>query len=156
MTSNATKQRQERNTRSREAGAAQAGAKRMASNLGRPTRIQAGQIESILGPINTAKLAFRMGTAGTRCYHDMAAGLTVAYFSASRVQRHRHLMPDIKAGLDALTAVFERVTDHEWETYFCTADEIAAIELAADIYAGILHAVSWPFLKKAISAALPK
>ena len=156
MTSNATKSRQERNTRAQQVGVAQAGAKRMASNLGRPTRIQAGQIESILGPINTAKLAFRMGTAGTRCYHDMAAGLTVAYFTASRVARHRHLVPDIKAGLDAMTAIFERVDDHEWETYFAEPDEIAAIELAADIYEGILHCVSWPFLKKAISDALPK
>jgi len=157
MTSNAVKTRQERNTRAQQAGAERAWAERMASNLGRPTRIQAGQIQAILGPINTALLAFRMGTAGTRPYHDLAAGLSVAYYAASRVARHRHLMPDIKAGLDALTSVFERChAEDDSELYLATDEEMERLELAAEIYGAILHSVSWAFLRRAIEDAMPR
>lgn len=162
--SNATRTRQERNARAQQAGAAQAGAKRIAANLGQRNRITAEQMQSILGPIRTALLAFRMGTAGTRCYHDMAAGLSVAYWTASKVQRHRDLLPDIKAGLDALTAIFDR--GHEGcsddtvygfeDLYIATDEEFERIELAARIYEAILQATTWPFLKRAINDALPK
>jgi len=158
MSSNATKARQERNERAQQAGAAQAGAKRIAANLGQRNRITGEQMQSILGPIRTALLAFRMGTAGTRCYHDMAAGLSVAYWAASKVQRHRELLPDIKAGLDALTAVFDRCAyqgDDE-DLYVATDEEFERIELAARIYEAILQVTTWPFLKRAISDAMPK
>lgn len=156
MTRNATKHRQERMIRAREAGAAQAGAKRMASNLSQRNRISGEQMQCILGPVRTALIAFRMDTAGTIQYHDCAAALSVAYYVASRIERHRHLMPVIKEGLDALTEIFDRVDDHEWQTYFCTDDELARIDTAADVYEALLLVVTWPFLKRAISDAMPK
>lgn len=156
MISNATKHRQRKNAMAQQAGVAQAGAKRMAANLGRPTRIHADQITAILAPVRTALLAFRMDTAGTRAYHDCAAALSVAYYAAGRIARHRHAQPTIKDGLDALSDVFSRVGDHDWETYFCTPEEIDRIEAAVDVYVALLATTSWPFLKKAISDALPK
>lgn len=158
MTRNATKARQERNVIAQQAGVAQAGAKRIAANLGQRNRITAEQMQSILGPIRTALLAFRMGTAGTRSYHDCAAGLSVAYFTASRVQRHRELLPEIKAGLDALTSIFDRCAyqGDEEDLYVATDEEFERIELAARIYEAILRATTWPFLKRAISDAMPK
>ena len=102
-------------------------------------------------------LAFRMGTAGTRCYHDMAAGLSVAYWTASRVQRHRELMPTIKDGLDALTAVFERChADDDDELYLATDEEMERIELAAKVYESLLMVTSWAFVSRAIGDAMPK
>lgn len=157
MTSNAMRTRQERHTKAQQYGAAQAGAKRMASNLGQRNRISAEHMQSILGPIRTALLAFRMGTAGTRQYHDLAAGLSVAYFTASRVQRHRELMPTIKDGLDALTAVFERChADDDDELYLATDEEMERIELAAKVYESLLMVTSWAFVSRAIGDAMPK
>lgn len=156
MTSNATKARQERQINAREAGIVQAGAKRIAANMRQRNRISAEQMQSILGPVRTALLAFRMDTAGTRAYHDLAAAFSVAYYVGGRIERHRHLQPVIKEGLDALTDIFDRVDDHEWQTYFCTDDELARIDLTADIYEKLLLTVTWPFLTKAIKDAMPK
>lgn len=146
--------RQRKQAAARAAGQSQATAKRLSANLAsRPTRTTASQIQHLMSPLTTALIAFRMGTAGDVAYHDLAAALTVAYCIATRVERHRHTLPHIDAALGALRAVFERAAGAE--TYTGTDEEIAVIELAVEVYRGLLHVTPWAFLRRAISDALP-
>lgn len=146
--------RQESQIKARAEGQLAAQSRRLQSNLSsRPNRVTGDQIQHLMAPLTTALLAFRLDTAGTTHYHDLAAGLTVAFYTASRVQRHQHTLPYLQAGLDALTAVFMRADGTD--NYRAEPIEIEAIELAVDVYRGILHVTSWAFLRRAISDAMP-
>lgn len=151
---NRSQRRAERNIQARLDGDRKATEKRLGASLrANSTRITAAQISAILAPIQTALIAFRMGTAGTIHYHDLAAGLSVCFFTAQRVARHRHLLPDIQAALDAMNAVFQRTAGTD--EYRATPDELRAVELASDVYRGVLTATSWSYVRKAISDAMP-
>lgn len=151
---NRSQRRAERNIAARITGDRQATEKRLSASLrSAPNRISAQHIQSILAPIQTALIAFRFGTANTRHYHDLAAGLSVAFFTAQRVARHRPLLPDIQAGLNALTAIFERAAGTD--EYRAAPEEMRAVDLAADVYRGVLTATSWAFVRRAISDAMP-
>lgn len=146
--------RQRRQAAARAEGTATATAKRLSANLAsRPNRVTAEQISHLMSPLTTALIAFRLGAAGDVPYHDLAAALTVAYCIATRVERHRHTLPHIDAALGVLRAVFERANGAD--TYAAEAPEIEAIDLAVDVYRGLLHATPWSFLRRAISDAMP-
>lgn len=146
--------RQESQIKARAEGQLAAQSRRLQSNLSsRPNRVTGDQIQHLMAPLTTALLAFRMDTAGTTHYHDLAAGLTVAFYTASRVQRHQHTLPYLQAGLDALTAVFTRAQGTD--NYQAVPAETDAVETAVEVYRSLLHVTSWSFLRRAISDAMP-
>lgn len=117
-----------------------------------PNRLSSEQIRQFHDPTMTALIAFRMGRADSDHYHEILAKTLVAHEIAKSVQRHKHLIPDIKAALDALDAVAKRtIHDAYWTA---TDEEMQAIETGAEITRALMCATHGPAIRRAMGRVL--
>lgn len=102
-------------------------------------RVPARAQSKITGPLTTALVAFRMGRGRAEHYGELAFAMVLAWEIVHSVERHRHLIPDMKPAMDAINAIFERkrqrtVADAPWAAM---PAEIDAIELAVEVYSSL-------------------
>lgn len=114
-----------------------------------PNRFGGRVHADLMAPSTAALIAFRLGTADSQHYHDLAVSLSVAYRMAEAVPRHRHLLEHLRLALNALNAVFERRPDSD-APWSATPAEIDEIENGTKIYASLLVTTPGNVLVRAI------
>lgn len=114
-----------------------------------PTKFDKRTITDLISPSTTALIAFRLGTADTQHYHDLAVSQSIAYRIAEAVPRHRPALPDIQKSLDALNAIFGRRQGPEGP-WFAEPDEITHIENGTRIYEALLLTTPGEVVARAI------
>lgn len=117
-----------------------------------PNRLTKKQIDYLMAPIRTAIIAFRLGRADSDHYHNLAAQIMIAHRIAELVQRHRHVLLELKAGMSALDSMFDRWKQRTIQDAFIsgTGEEIDALDVAAEIYAALLKTTPYKTVRRAI------
>ncbi|CAH1654986.1 hypothetical protein CHELA1G11_10872 [Hyphomicrobiales bacterium] len=113
-----------------------------------PTNMLKREIDLMMKPLVTASIAFRVGTADSSHYHDMAAAFMIAMRCAETISRHNHLKAELQPAGRAMCAIFDR------EGWKAEPSEMAAIEEGVEIYRAILMATPRKMLSRAIRTAV--
>lgn len=113
-----------------------------------PQYLSAREIDDLIRPLVTSAIAFRLGTATSEHYHELAGALVLAVSCAKTTQRNQHLLAELDPAGKALNDIFDR---GDWRA---TADESFEMEASAEIYRAILRTTPRKKISKAMRAAL--
>lgn len=115
-------------------------------------KLNTDQQMRLMEPITTAIIAMRLRRCSHDHAHDIMAQLFIAHRIAQLVPRHRHVLPDIQAGTNALHAMLARHSQRTIKDAFVNGadDEIDALDLAAQIYAALLKTTPLKTVRRAM------
>lgn len=113
-----------------------------------PTRLNKPHLAALRAPLTTALIAFRLGTATSEHYHEIAGAVTIAVDVINAVPRHAHVMAELQPGIATLNAIFER---DGWQA---TPEEVTSLEELVEIYLALMLATPGKTVLKCIRRAM--
>lgn len=113
-----------------------------------PTRLNAKRLAALRDPLTTALIAFRLGTATSEHYHEIAGAVTIAVDVINAVPRHAHVLAELQPGIATLNAIFER------DGWRATPEEVTTLEGLVEIYLALMLATPGKTVLKCIRRAM--